>query len=63
MLLQILATLLRPSAGTGQIAGYDLVREAAHVRPLRQCRPPRTRSRGRAGARVPTRWCCWGASM
>jgi heme exporter protein A len=33
-LLRLLATLTRPSAGTGQIAGYDLVHEAAQVRPL-----------------------------
>lgn len=33
-LLKILATLVRPSAGTVRIAGHDAVREAAKVRPL-----------------------------
>lgn len=33
-LLRILATLLRPSAGTVCIAGHDAVREAEKVRPL-----------------------------
>lgn len=33
-LLRILATLIRPSAGTIRIAGYDAVREAEKVRPL-----------------------------
>ena len=33
-LLRILATLVRPSAGTVCIAGYDAVKEAEKVRPL-----------------------------
>ena len=35
-LLRILATLARPSAGTVRIAGYDAVKEAEKVRPLRR---------------------------
>jgi len=33
-LLKILATLMRPSAGTVHIAGYDAVKETAKIRPL-----------------------------
>src|SRR5947207_15500607 len=33
-LLRILATLVRPSAGTVRIAGYDAVREGGKLRPL-----------------------------
>ncbi len=33
-LLRILATLTRPSSGTIHIAGYDILRHAAQVRPL-----------------------------
>ncbi len=33
-IVNILATLLIPDAGTARIAGFDVVREAAHVRPL-----------------------------
>ena len=33
-LLRILATLVRPSAGTVSIAGYDVVKEGEKVRPL-----------------------------
>src|SRR5207302_10133362 len=31
-LIRILATLLRPDAGTARVAGYDVVRDAARLR-------------------------------